>query len=289
MTTTIFRKNKKMAQMASDSRVSWIDNTSNIPNRWFDSNDYLKTITIDDAMYGFAGANVMFKMFLQNYSTKDESISLLDTLVIVAKEKKVQFFIIRYDSDELRLFGYSPQNPNTSEPNEIFRISKDPLIDKDFFAIGSGKYSKQYKKNRRNSSAQIPIRHIINANLSGLKKEGVLELASKVESSMLTPEEANKVFWACQNKGGDIFTGGKINMSKNASRTALAKQVQIMDDMDKKAKANGAICASPVDASLEIKQLHQIGQYSVSPHEVTVTNKQTELLARMKSTFIAST
>ena len=31
--------------MASDSRVSWIDTGSNIPNKWFDSDDYLKTIT----------------------------------------------------------------------------------------------------------------------------------------------------------------------------------------------------------------------------------------------------
>ncbi|SIO21714.1 MULTISPECIES: hypothetical protein [Pseudoalteromonas] len=289
MTTTIFRKNKKMAQMASDSRVSWIDTGSNIPNKWFDSDDYLKTITIDDVMYGFAGTNVMFKMFLQYYESRDTSIQLLDTLVLFAKENRVQFFIIRYEIDELRLFCYSPQNPDSSVPCEIFRISKDPIIDKDYYAIGSGKYSKQYKKNRRNSSAQIPIRSIINANLSGLKKGDMVELTNKVLSNKLTPEESNKVFWACKNKGGDLFTGGKINMSKNATRTVLAKQVQIMDEMDKSAKAQGAVCASPVDACLEIQQLNQLGQYSVSPYKVTVTDKETDLLARMKSTFIAST
>lgn len=289
MTTTIFRKNKKMAQMASDSRVSWIDTRTNIPNRWFDSVDYLKTITIDNVMYGFAGANVMFKMFLELYSSRETSIQLLDTLVLFAKQNVVQFFIIRYETDELRLFGYSPPNPNTTKPDEIYRISKDPLINKDYFAIGSGKHSKQYKKNKLNSSAQIPIRHIINANLSGLKKAGVLELVSKVTSNMLTPEESKEAYIACHRKGGDLFTGGKINMSKNATRTIIAKQVQIMDDMDQRAKASGAMCASPVNATLEIDQLNMIGQYSVSPFEVTVTNRESELLAKMKSTFIAST
>lgn len=289
MTTTIFRKIKNGAQMASDSRVSWIDKSNNLPTRWFDSKDYLKTITLDGVLYGFAGANVMFKMFMENYKNKDDSINLLDTLVLFAKQNIVQFFIIRYGDDELKLFAYSPPNPNENDTQEIFRISKDPTIDKEFYAIGSGKHSKQYKKNRLNSSAQFPIRKIIAANLSGFKKAGVLELINKVTKSKLTPKESEQAYFACQNKGGDLFTGGEVNMSKNTNKQQLAEQVKIMDDMDKQAKANGAICASPVNAALEVAQLQSLGQYAVSPHQVEQSSDRTSLLNKLNSTFNAST
>jgi hypothetical protein len=289
LTTIIFRKTKKGAQMASDSRVSWIDKSSNLPNRWFDSKDYLKTITLDGVMYGFAGANVMFKMFMEYYTTKSTSVNLLDTLVLLAKQNVVQFFIIRYEDDELKLFAYSPPNPDENYTQEIYRVSKDPNINKDFYAIGSGKHSKEYKKNRLNSSAQFPIRKIIDANLSGLKKAGVLKLVNKVIKSKLTSTESEQAYFACQNKGGDLFTGGEVNMSKGANKQQLAKQVKIMDEMDKLAKANGAICASPVNAALEVKQLNSLGQYAVSPHQIKGSSERTDLLNKLNHTFKEST
>jgi len=289
LTTTIFRKNKSGAYMASDSRVSWIDKSTNLPNKWFDSKDYLKTITLDGVLYGFAGTNVMFKMFMEYYTDKANSESLLDTLVEFAKQNIIQFFIIRYGDGELKLFAYSPPNPNKNNEQEIYRISKDPLINKNLYAIGSGKYSKEYKKNRLNSNAQLPIRKIIAANLAGFKKEGMLELLNKVTNNILTLDESREAYIACQKKGGDLFTGGEVNMSTNANKQQLAKQIKIMDDMDKLAKANGAVCASPVNAALEVEQLNRLGQYAISPHQVEQTTERSMLLNKMTHTFNAST
>lgn len=287
MTTTVFRKNKKVAQIASDSRVSWVDKDTNLPIRWFDSEDFLKTVQIDNVMYGFAGTNIMYKMFLDLYTSLEDSISLLDTLVEFAKLNGVQFFIIRYDS-QLRLFAYSPAVPEQGEP-EIYRFSKDPIINKDIYAIGSGKYSKEYRKHRFNSNAQAPIRKIISANNTGFKKARVEDLIKKVVKDNLTPDESREAYLACRVKGGDLFTGGRVNMSKNADKDFLKKQVQIMDKMDLRAKANNAVCASPVKASLEVEQLNRIGQYSVSPKRVNISDNQRELLSKMQLIFNAST
>jgi hypothetical protein len=291
LTTTIFRKNKSGAYMASDSRVSWIDKSTNLPNKWFDSKDYLKTITLDGVLYGFAGTNVIFKMYMKLYTDKAKSESLLDTLVEFAKQNIIQFFIIRYVDNELKLFAYSPPNPYENNRQEIYRISKDPLINKNSYAIGSGKYSKEYKKNRFNSSVQLPIRKIISANLAGFKKEGMLELLHKVTvtNNILTHDESREAYLACQRKGGDLFTGGEVNMSRNANKQQLAEQIQIMDDMDKLAKANGAICASPVNAALEVDQLIRLGQYAVSPYKVEKTTEHSALLNKMNHIFNAST
>ena len=275
--------------MASDSRVSLIDNSSSLPNRWFDSADYLKTIMLDGVLYGFAGTNTMFKIFMQYYTTKSKSVELLDTLVVLAKDRVAQFFIIRYENNDLRLFAYSPPGPNANDTHEIYLISKDPVINKNYYAIGSGKQAKEYKKNRFNSSAQVPIKKIIGANLAGFKKAGMLELLDKVIKEKLTPSESDKAYFACKAKGGDLFTGGEVKMSKNVNQQQLAEQIKIMDDMDKLAKDSGAICASPIDAALEVKQLKSLGHYAVSPHTVEQSSERTVLLTQMKHTFIAST
>ena len=275
--------------MASDSRVSWIDKSNNLPIKWFDSKDYLKTISLDGVLYGFAGANVMFKMFMQHYTNKANSEELLDTLVEFAKLNQVQFFIIRYGDDELKLFAYSPPNPNENNNQEIYRISKDPLISKKLYAIGSGKHSKEYRRNKLNSNVQLPIRKIISANLAGFKKQGMLELLNKVANSKLTPDESLEAYNACQKKGGDLFTGGEVNMSKDANKQQLAKQIKIMDEMDTIAKANGAVCASPVNATLEVEQLNRIGQYAISPHRVEKSTERAVLLKKMTQIFNAST
>jgi len=288
LTTTIFRKNNGVALMASDSRVSWVNKITNLPVRWFDSKDYLKTITLDGVLYGFAGTNVMFKMFMQGYKTKEESVHWLDTLVESAKQNNCEFYMIRYGDSELQLFAYSPPKTNQNNTEEIYLISKDPIINKSFFAIGSGKHSKEFKKYRLNSSAQLPIKKIIEANMAGFKKEGVLELLHKVTKSMLTTEESDKAFFACHGSGGDIFTGGVVNMSKSANTQQLENQIKIMDDMDSHAKANGAVCASPVNASLEIAQLNKMGHYAVSPHTIDQSAERTALLNQMRDTFNAS-
>lgn len=279
MTTTIFRKNKSEACIASDSRVTLVDKEQNLPVKWFDSKDFLKNLIIDDVMYGFAGTNVMFKLFLENYGSIDDSEFVLDTLVELAKQNEVQFFIIRYDGTNLKLFAYSP--PHGGAP-EIFRISTDPVITKGMFAIGSGKYSKEYKKNRVNKNVQVPIRKIISANQLGLKKARMLHLDTKVMSGAITLDESKRAFIACQKKGGDLFTGGEVKMTNKVTRQQMEEQVAILDRMDQQAKAVGAVCASPVDAQSEVKQLRAIGQYAVSPNSIRKSEERTVLLEKMQ-------
>lgn len=284
MTTTIFRKNGRDACIASDSRVTFVDSETSLPTYWFDSSDFLKTLTIDGVMYGFAGANVMFKAFLQHYTTKCESEFLLDTLVQIAKQKSIQFFILRYDNSELKLFAYSP--PDIQDPaSEIFRISSDPAISSNVYAIGSGKFSKEYKKHRTSVSAQVPIRRIIAANELGFKKAGMLNLWTNGPSSSLKPEESKQAYLACQSRGGDLFTGGEVKMTKNATKEQIDEQVAVMDRMDQQAKSMGSVCASPVMASLEVRNLKSIGQYAVSPLSIEQSEKRTALLSQINKTL----
>ena len=274
--------------MASDSRVSWVDNDTGLSNKWFDSSGFLKTLTIDDVMYGFAGTNVMFKLFMENYTVKEEAESVLDSIVLLGKQEKIQFFIMRYDGNCLKLFAYSPSDPSKVVNDEIFRISSDPSIDLSVYAIGSGKRSKQYKTHKLNQCPAFPIKKIITANYSGMKKTGMLQLNKVVNQRVLTSEESIEVFSACYRKGGDIFTGGDVNMANNITQEAIDKQVKVLDDMNKQAKANKAVCASPVDATFEVSQLESLGQYSVSPNQVTMTKERIQLMEKMTRSLAAS-
>lgn len=276
------------AQMASDSRVSWVDKENHLITRWFDSKDYLKTISLDGVLYGFAGVNSFFKTFLENYNTKGDSVALLDSLVVIAKNMSAEFYILRYDTD-LQLFAHSPKAIGENGSEEIFRFSKDPVINKDLYAIGSGARSQKYKANRLNSSAAFPIRKIIDANAKGLKKANVLHLLSKVATDKLTPEESRSAYQACSSTGGDLGTGGEVNMATNAiNKKQLAQQVAIMNKMDSQAKANNAVCASPINAASEIKKLNAMGQYAVSPHSVEMTPERKALIANMSASLNAS-
>ena len=286
MTTTIFRNNNGDASIHTDSRVTWVER--GIPKKWLDPIGYRKSIMIDDVLYGFAGANVMYKIFLQGYTTLDESEFLLDTCVDFAKQHSIQFFIIRYDGKQLKLFAYSPTgNENAVQP-EIYRISSDPCIKKDFYAIGSGKYSKEFKKNRNNKKSDFIIRKIISANQAGMKKNGLLGLEQKVKNGTLTLEESSQALYSCRDKGGDLFTGGEINMSQNATKQQIDEQVVILDRMDQEAKAVNAVCASPVDAASEVRELSSIGQYAVSPYNIEQSHKRQELFNKMRDTLARS-
>jgi hypothetical protein len=285
LTTTIFRKDGNTACIACDSRVTWIENDSGFPLRWFDSTDFRKAIIIDDVMYGFAGSNAMFKIFLEHYSNRDDSEFVLDTVVKLAKGYRVQFFIIRYDGVELKLFGYSPKSEIYPE---IFRSSADPSIPKSCYAIGSGKESKEYKKHKISKNAQLPIMKIISANSKGLKKAGMLDLNERVAKGNLDLELSKQAYFACQNKGGDLFTGGDVNMSQSATREQITEQVAIMNRMDQEAKANGAVCASPINATLEVQQLKSMGLKAVSDNRIDSSEKRMRLYRKMEESLIAS-
>lgn len=287
MTTTAFRKNKNEACMASDSRTSWIEPKKGYMLKWFDSPDYRKTITIDDVMYGFAGANVIYKLFLMNYTDRDSSLNVLDLLVELAKRERVQFSILRFDGEALKLIAYSPED-DFGNP-EIYKISGDEPLNTNIYAIGSGKDSKMYKKHRSNEQAQAPVYKIIAANNNGLKKATCKRVMSKISKGhVLTEDESWDLFGACKNKGGDLFTGGKVNMSKNASKADIDRQVMIMDQMDKQAKAAGAVCASPINAALEKKNLESLGHSAVSDRKVKIDSSNIELFNLMKEQLKAS-
>lgn len=280
MTTTVFRKSNGNACIACDSRVSWINNDG-LPIRIFDSLDYFKALTIDGVMYGFAGTNLIFKEFLKNYKTKADSITLLDTLVQFAKNNKMQFFMIRYENNELKLFAYSPDFPEINSP-EIFRISKDPAISQSIFAIGSGKHCKVYKKNKVNLDPRVPIRYIISANTKGLKKNHMLDLVDGSVTRKLTLDESRLAYQACKGQGGDIFTGGEVRVTHQISQHQIDSQIKVMDDMDRQAKASNAVCASPVNAHLEIKQLESMGHYAVSSFSIDDTQERRDLLSQLQ-------
>ncbi len=281
MTTVVFRKNGNTAQIASDSRVTWINDKNNLPIKWFDSDAYLKTVTINDAMYGFAGTNAIYKIFLMQYKmVKQDSNAVLDMLVKLAQQERVQFSIIRYESEKLQLFSYSPAN---DKDNEVLRFSKDPHLPVSIYAIGSGKYSKQYKKNKINKNAKTPIYKIISANKTAFRKNNMLELNDKVEKEQLTIEESKKAYLACSKHGGDLFTGGNINMSQNITDSKIQSQIRILDNMDKQAKANNAVCASPINAKLEIEQLRKMGQCAVTKHKFDNTPRHNTLLQEMRT------
>lgn len=285
MTTTTFREVDGIASMASDSRVTWIDDVTALPVKWFDSSDYQKTVSLDNVMYGFAGANVIFKTFLTLYKDKQSSEFLLDTLVQHAEMHRIQFFIIRYESLKLKMFAYSPVSDNYPE---IRRISTDPAIDKKIFAIGSGQFSKAYKTNKSHKLVNFPIRKIIAANDKAFKKTGMMNIYQKGVLGTINTDEALAAYTACLQKGGDLSTGGKINMIKNMTNEERLEQVAILDDMDKAAKTVGAVCASPVDAVKEVNRLHSLGLYAVSPNTLDSSPMRNELLKEMEDILYSS-
>lgn len=296
MTTTIFRRTKTgkvfTASIASDSRVSLL--IDNLVVQWFDDTNIEKNIRIDDNLFGFAGTNVLYKMFLERYYLVSDTDRLLDMIIEVAKSRKAQFFILKYNItlDELKLFAYSPPiDDGANDAPEIYRISKDPVITKSVYAIGSGKDSKAYKKNHGHKIPRYPISQIISANDLGLRKQNLLQLLEEVKVRHLTYDEAGNAYRACFGKGGDLFTGGEIIMSSsamNATAKKVAEQVALLNAMDKSSKAQGAVCASPINASLEVRELHSMGQRAVSEHKIEWTEESLALFQDLAASFDSS-
>jgi len=121
-----------------------------------------------------------------------------------------------------------------------------------------------------------------------MKKQGMLQLNKKVLQEEISPDESRDAYIACQQKGGDLFTGGEVNMSQLNTNTDIKKQIDIMNDMDLMAKANDSVCASPINAELEIEQLNRIGQFSVSPERVEITPERNALFSEMDKILGAS-
>lgn len=291
MTTTVFRKIGQNATIASDSRSSWIDANGYI-KKWVDTPNYKKTIMLDGAMYGFAGTNVIFKIFLEIYNSnpnaKNEAEEILDTVVEFAKLNQIQFMIIRHDEKGLKMFAYSPAHPLRGVP-ELYKVSTDSIIDTDIYAIGSGKESKMYVKHHQNKQPTVPIYKIISTNKSALTKKRFRELVKSVDGGkQLSVLESKELHTACNQKGGDLFTGGVVNMCKSATKKEIQDQIVLMDRMDSLAKAAGAVCASPINAIREKQHLEALGQTAVSKQKAQIDAKKLDWMKTMQSRLDAS-
>lgn len=274
--------------MACDSRTSWVDNQTSFITKWFDSSKYKKTINIDGVMYGFAGLNAIYKLFLEYYTSKEKSEELLDAIVELAKKNKAQFMLMRYDGNDLKIFAYSPPNDLYKIP-EIYKSSSDEPLETDSYAIGSGKHSKMYIQHQLNGNVMTPIHKIIFANKTELSKKKYKQLLKIVaEGNTLNEAQAVCLFQACNKKGGDLFTGGNVNMCNIATKADILEQVAIMDKMDQEAKAFDAVCSSPIDAVLEKEHLEQLGHSAVSKSKVILNENMSKLLDSMQTRFDAS-
>lgn len=281
MTTTAFRMDSEsVARMGSDSRVSWIDSYGLVA-KVADSQDYYKVANINDVLFGFAGTNSMYRVFLENYGQAvTDSTTLLDTLVAYASLNRIQFSMLRFDG-ELREFAYSP--PDSEGNNKIFLDSKSGVLNTKMYAIGSGKESKAYKSKRLNPMVCFPIKRIIGANSIALSKNKFKEVRAKLNGTPLTQDEARDIYRACRKAGGDIFTGGEVRVmerSKNITTAQkAAEQVKILNDLDSQAKSQGLICASPINAEKEISQLKSLGVNPVRPGGIDPEIQKSELFS----------
>lgn len=283
MTTTIFRKENSSgaATIASDTRITFI-NECNDPIKWIDDSGLKKNVTLDGVMYGFAGVNAIYQMFLENYDSPENSIPLLDSLIKLAQEERCQFFMLRYDGVDLRLFANSPESQMLPE---IYKVSTDNIIKASYYAIGSGKESKQYKKHRTSKHAKTPIFKIINANNEGLKSQKLLHLNNKAKEGIITKQEAMQAAKACDSNGGDLFTGGEVTMSQNTTKKDIEQQQRMFDDLNKQAKSLSAVCASPINATLEVEHLRRAGHTAVSKQDITLSTWHKEKIESLRNRF----
>jgi hypothetical protein len=255
--------------------------------KWLDVPEYRKVISIDDVLYGFAGANMFYEAFLREYDgVIKNSDFVLDNLIEAARKHSAQFYMIRFDR-ELALFAYSPKHNNDPE---IYRISKDPRISKTRFAIGSGQYSGMYKKFRNKGAAPLSIRKIIGANNKAIREHQLHDLAVKGTASILSTDEAVKISAACNLLGGDLATGGNIQIARRGRRMksekeAVMEQAELLAKVDAQASANGLYCASPFNAREEAARLESIGQPVHSEFKVDVTPESMQFQSKLESFF----
>lgn len=279
MTTTAFRMDSQgVARIGSDSRVSWVTGDGMVA-KVSDSPDYFKIANINDVLYGFAGTNYIYKIFLQHYdAASNASDMLLDSLVALAKQNKIQFSFLRFDG-ELREFAYSP--PDADGQNEIFLDSKSKPLSTKMYAIGSGKVSKMYRQGKMNPMVCYPIKRIIGANNTALSKKKYEEVRAKLNGTPLSEDEAILVYRACHKAGGDIFTGGEVRVMERSTKVTTIddakKQVQILDQLDAQAKSQGLTCASPINAEKEISQLVSLGVNPVRAGEIDADLQESEI------------
>ncbi|AYV12973.1 hypothetical protein [Shewanella algae] len=238
MTTTTFKLTKIGAMMAADSRVTF--QSAGVTVSCKDYDGYRKVIDVDGVLYGFAGANSMFHLFLVHelgakFGMTD--VEFLDQLADSGKQNSQEFVIIRY-SGELRTFGYLG--------GEVFDSTSEPLKCS-FYGIGSGAKTRVYNKHKNGASPMTPISKIIQMNAKTVKK---------FSSSAAIMDLVH----ACHSAGSDYGTGGKINMTTTqSSMEVVREQARLLETISGHAAAYNAVAVCNFDASVEKSKLEKKG------------------------------
>lgn len=246
--------------MAADSRVSYVDPKTGHLMSWKDYDEFLKAIEYDGKLYGFAGSNKFFLLFLLNMQAgKYNDVQILHALAGMAKQQSDSFLIMRYDT-ELHCFGY------LSDSNSLYDINSAAL-NTDKYAIGTGAYTPTYKKHQKNISAMFPIRQIIAVNEKALAKAEKRAKGQSIDHSLV-----------CFQAGGDHGTGGEIKMTTLQTETNVVQaQINVLKRISSEANASRAVAVCSFNAQVEKEKLEKLG---VKPNktEQILSDEEEELM-----------
>lgn len=261
LTTTTFRLGHIGPVMAADSRVTFQDSEGKAV-KCIDYDNYLKIITVNGVLYGFAGANSMYSLFLEYELGRKvgmNDVQFLDELASVGKQNMQEFIIMRYEN-ELRSFGYLG--------DDIYDSSSEPLR-VTYHAIGSGSKTKVYKKHKSDMSPRIPISKIIDTNSKATKK-------ATIGTSIMD------LVHACYQSGGDYGTGGKINMTTMQSEMdVVSEQVSLLATISGQAASFNAVAVCSLDASTERRKLESKGVHPSTKQQDVPSEAQVNLRAKL--------
>lgn len=246
--------------MAADSRVSYVDKDTGELQSWKDYDDYLKAIEYDGKLYGFAGSNKFFLLFLLNIQVgKYTDVQILHALAGMAKKESDSFLIMRYDT-ELHCFGY------LSDSDSLYDIHSAAL-NTDKYAIGTGAYTPTYKKHQNNISAMFPIRQIIAVNEKALTKAKKRAKGQAIDHPFV-----------CFKAGGDHGTGGEIKMTTLQTETNVVQaQIDVLKRISSEANASRAVAVCSFDSQVEREKLENLG-VKPSKNEQVLSKEEEELI-----------
>ncbi|MDH6017995.1 hypothetical protein [Vibrio splendidus] len=228
MTTTNFKSKFGTANIAGDSRVSFIDPKTKKIVGWQDCDNFYKAFTLDGVTYGFAGTNGCLSWFYRNYTSKDT----LNDLVTLAKSQKVTFYILAYENKELRLYHH--------DNGKFTDDSVGNVIKSKSYGIGSGASSSVFLKNQAvSATANRPIDAIIKLNEQATK--------GKAES------EHEQL---CLLAGSDNGTGGKVKM---ATTITIQDQLHVLASIKNKSDSMNAVAFCNIDSEQEQEKMQSAG------------------------------
>lgn len=260
------------------------ENTGKV-SHWQDFPKYKKSFCYQDVMYGFAGANRVYILFLYNMQKlsvderKSEDVNLLNWVAQVAKDEKLDFMMMRYDGT-LQVFGY------LADFDALYDSSSGGLTVEQH-GIGSGSQSQVYKDNKSSPCPRSPIQAIIDKNELALKQ---LERKVRRRGAAIESISIDEKITECQEMGSDPFTGGGIVMTKHISQDKIfAEQLSVLSSIDGVAAMNNTYAFCSLDPTVEKAKLDKLGFKPNQKSSLdTVTEKKDTLIYQMVSDDFAS-